>query len=159
MAQITVTFNQAVPAPALGYRIRYRVLGTPTWNTLSPNPTSSPVNITVPDGYNWEIGVAAVCSVKSASPEQYFTVNGAPAANGFGGSGYGNTELEACDDAFQNNRTFYASSGTIVEGTELFLDEALTQRIVGMTRVFVGGSNWNITNNGTVISISEYQCS
>lgn len=160
MAQITVTFNQAVPAPSLGYRIRYRVLNTPTWNTVTPNPTASPVNITVPDGYNWEVGVAAICSVKSASPEQYFIVNGAAPATSYPNSGYGNTVAASCSDSVNNNRIFYSSTAAVDFGigTQLFLDAALTTPITGYTNVFSNGANWDINNQGQVIAYSSVQC-
>jgi len=43
---LTITFTAASPAPANGYRVKYWNTNTPgTINTVSPNPTSSPVSI------------------------------------------------------------------------------------------------------------------
>lgn len=63
MKKIELRFNNASPSPALGYIIKYREVGTLTWNTIYPNPMSSPVEISdLPTGKKWEGTIQAVCS-------------------------------------------------------------------------------------------------
>lgn len=71
---ITVIFDTPGTPPALGYIVRYREVGTSVWNQVTPNPTSSPVNITVPSGKSWEGTVQAMCSNSSISSPQYWSV-------------------------------------------------------------------------------------
>jgi len=76
MAKLTITFTPPTPAPANGYRVKYRKVGTTAWNTVSPYPTSSPVIITgLENDVNYEGTIEAACDNESFSPLVAFNGN------------------------------------------------------------------------------------
>lgn len=76
MATLSISFTPPAPPPADGYSVKYREVGTGTWNNVTPNPTSSPVNITVANNKQWEGTVSSQCSESLQSSEVSFTVDG-----------------------------------------------------------------------------------
>ena len=97
MANLTVTFTPPTPAPANGYRVKYRKVGTTSWNTVSPYPTSSPVVITgLENGVAYEGTIESACedgffsavTAFSATTSQLFVQCGSYLTNTYSGSGY-----------------------------------------------------------------------
>lgn len=68
MKRLVVDFDVPAVNPPQYYRVQYREVGG-DWNTLSPNPTTSPAYITVPEGKNWEGTVEAFCGPSSGFSE------------------------------------------------------------------------------------------
>jgi hypothetical protein len=59
---VQIDFTEPAIRPANGYTVKWRVIGTTEWTTLSPNPTASPAIIPyVPDCVNIEGTVATLC--------------------------------------------------------------------------------------------------
>lgn len=97
MAKLTVTFTPPSPAPSGGYRVKYRKVGTTSWNTVSPYPTSSPVVISgVENGVDYETTIEAACDGGVFSSLQAITAPnnrtyvscGASVSNNYSGTGY-----------------------------------------------------------------------
>lgn len=60
MATLRITFTAASPAPANGYKISYRKAGSAdAWSTV--NTATSPVDITVQDGFNYTGNIVSDC--------------------------------------------------------------------------------------------------
>lgn len=60
MATLRISFVAASPAPANGYKISYRKKGSAdAWSTV--NTATSPVDITVQDGFSYEGNIASDC--------------------------------------------------------------------------------------------------
>lgn len=75
MSNIKIVFSAPSPVPSLGYVVKYREVGTTTWSTVSPNPTASPVYISVPDGKNWEGTIASQCDGSTLSSEEVWSID------------------------------------------------------------------------------------
>lgn len=76
MRNIELIFNNATPAPSLGYLIKYREVGTIPWQTLYPNPMNSPVVIPdLPSGKKWEGTIQAICSTTSVGGLKHWSVD------------------------------------------------------------------------------------
>lgn len=62
MGKIQITFTPPSPAPANGYRVRYKKTTDANFITLAPNPTSSPIVISgVENGVSYNVAVEADC--------------------------------------------------------------------------------------------------
>ena len=95
MAKLTIAFTPPSPAPANGYRVRYRKVGTTSYNTISPYPTTSPVVITgLENGVNYEGTIEAACDgglfssvvAFSATTPHSFVQCGASLSNTYSGN-------------------------------------------------------------------------
>ena len=76
MSTLTITFTPPATAPADGYIVQYRAVGTSTYTTVSPNPTSSPVVITGVDGsLSYEGLIQASCGSGFSSDAIPFTAS------------------------------------------------------------------------------------
>jgi hypothetical protein len=76
MSTLTITFTPPATAPANGYIVQYRQVGTTPYTTVSPNPTASPVVITGVDGSeSWEGLIQADCGSGFSSDALPFTAN------------------------------------------------------------------------------------
>jgi hypothetical protein len=75
---VTVNFTGSIPAPSNGYIVGYRTAGSSSAYTyVSPNPTSSPVNISnVPVCEDLEVVVQSQCDNSQVSSPQTTTVTG-----------------------------------------------------------------------------------
>lgn len=70
MSTLKLEFIEPIPAPSLGYLVKYREVGTIPYTTVTPNPTTSPILITgQPDGKNWEGKMQAQCDATTFSAE------------------------------------------------------------------------------------------
>ena len=59
---LQIAFTPPSVIPVNGYIVKWRIVGSPTWNTVSPNPTTSPVNIAaVPACENIEGTIQSNC--------------------------------------------------------------------------------------------------
>ena len=78
----------------------------------------------------------------------------------FGGSGYGNTEAEACNDAGINNRTFYSNCDSMSFGTGCYVyGDSGGSPLTGWPKIFMNFANWNLnTSTGQVTGASSQQC-
>lgn len=76
MKTLILNFVAASPAPAGGYLVKYREVGTLTYNTVTS--ASIPIQISVPDGKNWEGTIQSICSPTSKSPEKAWNINDTP---------------------------------------------------------------------------------
>jgi fibronectin type 3 domain-containing protein len=127
MADLIITFNEPVPAPSLGYLVKYREKGTVMYTTLSPNPSSSPVTITVPSGKNWEGTVQAVCDDSSLSMPQSFSVDTPPT-----GGEYSSFQARFSTDEFnvcaQPETTMFSQEivgdGAVIQGAVVYFDNS-----------------------------------
>jgi hypothetical protein len=62
MGKIQINFTAPSPAPANGYRVKYKKSTDSTYLTVSPNPTSSPVIISsVENGVSYNVTVESDC--------------------------------------------------------------------------------------------------
>lgn len=95
MAKLTIAFTAPSPAPVNGYRVRYRKVGTTSYNTISPYPTASPVVITgLENGVNYEGSIEAACAdglfssvvAFSAATPHSFVQCGASISNTYSGN-------------------------------------------------------------------------
>ena len=80
--------------------------------------------------------------------------------NAFTNCGRGDTVGEACDDAIANARTFYSdcTAGTFGGGCVVYTTPSGTP-LTGYTRIFMNGSNWDISSTtGVVSGASSTQC-
>jgi hypothetical protein len=75
MATLRINFTPASPAPANGYVVRYRPVGTTVYTTLSPNPTSSPVTIDVAENLEYEGYITASCAGGVESSQEHWTTS------------------------------------------------------------------------------------
>jgi len=78
----------------------------------------------------------------------------------FGNCGRGNSVSEACSDAIDNARNFYSDCNSMSFGTGcvVYVDNAGTI-LTGYTRIFMNGSNWDISSTtGVVSGASSTQC-
>ena len=78
----------------------------------------------------------------------------------FGNSGYGNTVAGACNDAVDNARTLYSDcdAGSFGGGCTVYTTPTGTI-LTGYTKIFMNGSNWDISSTtGVVSGASAQQC-
>ena len=96
MAKLTINFTPVSPAPANGYRVKYRKVGTVSYNTLSPYATASPVVITgLENGVAYEGTIEAACDsgvfsspVSFSATAMSFVSCGATISNSYAGTAY-----------------------------------------------------------------------
>lgn len=74
MANLTISFTPASPAPANGYLVQYRIAGTfGAYTVVSPNPTNSPVIIAgLSPGTEYEGIIQADCGGSNLGDNRYF---------------------------------------------------------------------------------------
>ena len=73
---LVLNFTPPIPAPANGYRVKWRVVGTPTYTTATGSFTSSPITLTgLPACDNIEGTIESSCSVTSFSAPATFTAS------------------------------------------------------------------------------------
>jgi len=73
---LTISFTPVSPAPPNGYRVKYWKLSNPALvTTIFPNPTTSPINITVPNFESYAGTVEASCTGGTYSTIQNWTAN------------------------------------------------------------------------------------
>lgn len=75
MAKLTLVFTPTSVPPANGYIVKYRKVGDPTYITLSPNPMTSPIEITGLAVGQYEGTVQAFCGTGNLSAEVPFLSN------------------------------------------------------------------------------------
>lgn len=82
MGKIQINFTAPSPAPANGYRVRYKKTTDSSYLTVVPNPTSSPVLISgVENGVSYNVSIEADCGsenystvvTSTAAPTKTFT--------------------------------------------------------------------------------------
>lgn len=74
MATLTINFTPATPAPANGYRVKYRsVVAAGDYTEVVPAPTSSPVVITGLTGFAYEGTIEANCGGGNYGNAQTFS--------------------------------------------------------------------------------------
>lgn len=139
---LTISFTPASPAPANGYRVKYWSVNSPaTINTVSPNPTTSPVLIT---------GLASGCYAG--------TVEAA-----CGGSQFSSAmQFNACSSETCLTGTTSASSNCSGGQTSTFALTTGQQASVSMSGYFYSGSGTRtitgslLDNSNTVIQNFTY---
>ncbi len=150
MPNLTISFTPASPAPALGYRVKYWNTSTPgNIITVSPNPTTSPVNIS---------GVAAGCyagTVESACSGGVFS--GTVSFNACSGAAFcvavsSTTGSEASQDCSGVNDTFTVYTFTLKDtnGNTVNAPSNVTVTFNGWTN-YPGGAT---AYNGTAVILS-----
>lgn len=73
---LVLNFTPPSPAPANGYRVKWRVVGTTQYTTASGSFTSSPITLTgIPACENIEGTIESSCSVSSFSAPATFSAN------------------------------------------------------------------------------------
>lgn len=79
---IQVDFTEPEIKPANGYIVKWRVIGTTTWTTVSPNPKAAPVIIPyVPDCANIEGTIATSCDGGTGSVVSFVASTGGQTPN------------------------------------------------------------------------------
>lgn len=69
---VQIDFTEPAIKPANGYVVKWRVIGTTEWNTLSPSPKGTPAIIPyVPDCANIEGTIATLCDGATGSTIQF----------------------------------------------------------------------------------------
>jgi hypothetical protein len=129
---ITINFTPASPAPAAGYVVRYRPVGTTVYTTVTPNPTASPVKISVEGGLDYEGDIKSDCGSSLYSTPVYWFVEDAAAPVSYPATGYYTSygyfdQAGACADAGPYNSPLYSESGSLDPGKPLYWDAAATQ--------------------------------
>lgn len=159
MAEITITFNNQVPAPALGYVVKYREAGTGPWNQVTPNPSGSPVVISgLPADKRWEGTIQAKCSLNTSSPEIPWEVDDR-IANEHAVNGLGQTAEEAClNDPATEIPLIWSPCAVISGGCVLYTNVEMTARLQGYLFIILNGSLWEMDLNGTIIQFATVQC-
>lgn len=150
MAVIRITFTEHNPAPAFGYVVKYREVGTLLYTTVTPNPTSSPVDITVLDGKNWEGTVQAHCDNSTISPAANWTANTPPSGPTFNQfeAAFSATEFGVCNGPVG----LYWSpdipqGGDVVLGASLYFDsDGLNSLGDGFIKNNSSGLIYSVTN-------------
>lgn len=75
-SNLAINFTPISPAPSLGYIVEYRQVGTANYTYLSPNATTSPVNITsIVSGVAYEGYITSSCDTGFSSTPIYFNTN------------------------------------------------------------------------------------
>jgi len=139
MATLTLTFTDPSPVPYGGYIVKYRKIGTTAYTTLTPNPISSPINISgIETGAGYEGTVQSDCGNSVSSPSVSFVA-------------YGSTEIYTM---LSNSSTgictapvtsvYLASTGDVTSGTTVYSDQALTVPVAGY--VYIMNQSGNIFN-------------
>jgi hypothetical protein len=87
------------------------------------------------------------------------TTTEAPALTSYTGSGYGNSEANACSDS-TNNRTLYSDCGPFDFGVGCFVYvDTVPNPLIGYDYVFINGAVWDIDNStGQITAYSSVQC-
>ena len=74
-------------------------------------------------------------------------------------TGYGNTSIEACDDATINNRVLYSDCSIVSSGCEIYTNISGTTLLTGYTQVYIDDNVWDINDTtGIIIGLSFTQC-
>jgi hypothetical protein len=74
---IQIDFTEPDIKPANGYIVKWRVIGTTDWNTVTPNSTSTPAIIPyVPDCANIEGTIATLCDGGTGSTVSFVVSTG-----------------------------------------------------------------------------------
>lgn len=127
MATLQIDFTAPTPVPANGFVVKYRQVGTTPYTTVFPNPTSSPVIITIPSGTSYEGTIKSDCGNSSTSPEFSFIAYGSVAIN----VPVGITVTATCSNV--NPPVSYISNAysDIAPGVTVYTDQALTNVLAG----------------------------
>ena len=155
MATITITFNAPSPPPTLGYRIKYREVGTANFNEAYAS--GSPAQISdLPYGKNWEGYVESRCSTNVYSGGQYWTVNDS-ASNAYPNSGRSNESTDiAAAEAVVLSRTFYSPCEVLAPGCPIYTNAGMTNLLTGYSFVVLNGSGWTMNPaTGKLIAFTE----
>lgn len=76
MSKLIVNFTEVSPAPAYGYRVRFKKSNAEEYVTFSPNPTSSPFTIdNLENGYSYDVIIESDCDVEQYSSSVFVTAN------------------------------------------------------------------------------------
>ena len=70
---LSVSFTGSATPPAGGYIVKWKTASAVSYNTVSPNPTSSPVTLTVPACEDINVTVQSVCDNSQVSSESTVT--------------------------------------------------------------------------------------
>lgn len=143
MATLTISFTAPIPAPYGGFTVKYRPIGTTTYTTVTPNPTSSPVVITgLAGGVGYEGTISSSCGNSINSPEQSFAA-------------YSSTEFYAMYNTtpsltcVSTPTIVYIQTGysDITTGMTVYTNPGLTTPL--------SGANYILSANGTIYNISN----
>lgn len=154
MPTLQIDFTVPSPAPVNGFIVKYRPIGTTTYTTVFPNPTSSPVLITIPSGTGYEGTIKSDCGNGSGSPESNFVVY---ASNPIY-TVYGSTLSELCS---ANAQQLYVSNSyaDITTGATVYTNQSLTTPLTSPTLIMDAyGLIYNISG-GVVGSSTSQTCS
>jgi len=143
MATLTIDFTVPSPVPINGFIVKYRAVGTSTYTTVSPNPTSSPVVITgINSGTKYEGTIKSDCGNSSTSPEFAFTACASRMIN----SSYGTTVVNVCS-ASVGSQYISNSYTQIATGVTVYEDPCMNSPLI--YPLYIADSNgaiWNIEN-------------
>jgi len=87
---------------------------------------------------------------------QNYTLCAGQTAYSFGGCGKGSSVAAACNDATQNNRTFYSECSVLSAGCSLFNNSDLTNPVT--ESYTFADANWDMDGYGVIVAYSSTQC-
>lgn len=146
MATLTLNFTNASPAPANGYRVKYRLKGTSdVYTTLSPSPSASPAIITgINEANNYEGTIESDCGGGLFSSVATFSTCTCP-------SGYSrNPENTGC--FIVDTVAATPPTGGVAKTTQAVTNAAYT---TCGTYIYSPGYNVNGTGTSTQVSLSN----
>src|SRR5574343_98921 len=148
---LTLTWVNSTPAPALGYRVRYRIAGSSDpYTTVVPNPVSSPCVIPSATGLSYEGTIEASCGNDQYGPVVNWTVGAAT-------TWATRKSVLAANICSELEQSLYTAVGdSFTTGTTVYTDPALTTPLVGYNFIseLITGIVYEINSTTGVIGIN-----
>jgi hypothetical protein len=136
--------------------------------TNTGTPTSTPQTTSSPTPSVTATNTATPTNTQTSTPTGTLSITSTPTNTStptptsftqFGGSGYGNTVSDACNDALINNRTFYSNCDGLTLGVGCFVYVSPGTPLTGYTNIFMNFTSWDINSStGEITAVSSVQC-
>jgi len=154
MATLTIDFTAPTPVPVNGFSVKYRKIGTSTYSTVYPNPTTSPILITVPAGESYEGVIKSDCGNASSSPETNFLAYGSVQIY----APYGSNTTTVCSGGVPPQLFISNAYSDISSGVSVYTNQQLTTLLTGPSYILNSlGVIYNISG-GVVGSSTNTVC-
>lgn len=157
-SRLTVNFTPVSPAPSLGYMVEYRQVGTTDYIQLSPNPTTSPINITsIVSGVAYEGYITSSCNPGSISNSVYFNTNNngqIKFSNNVSGVSFNSAQLSGSSSFYYNaTGTFPIANGNSITAVHTAFTGTIGVSITGTANI---PSRINLSVNSDIIQTITY---
>jgi len=154
---LTITFTAASPAPANGYRVRYWNTNTPgTINTVSPNPTSSPVSVSGLIAGCYSGTIEASCGGAQFSSVVSFNACSAATYNPIS-TYYSPCQILSSNMLTANDIYFISGVTNVATGVQLYNSSGGAITTVTMIADNYGNI-YNVNNSGVVTTYTGTTC-